>query len=57
MRAIIFESLSEFRRKFTGPFLRRIGKKMYQTGTAVEGENASEDRLVPSLRKLTYAGF
>lgn len=33
-----------------------MGKKLYVRGTAIEGENASEDRLVPSLRKLNYSG-
>ena len=27
---------------------------MYAAGTVIQGESASEDRLVPSLRKITH---
>lgn len=29
---------------------------MYLSGTKIEGDNASQDRLVPSLRNLDYGG-
>lgn len=40
--------------KFTGPLLRNFGRKLYAVGTKIEGEFASEDRIVPSLRNLNY---
>jgi hypothetical protein len=33
---------------------RAIGRYLYALGTKIQGENGSEDRLVPSLRKLTH---
>jgi len=35
MRAIIFESFMELGKKFTGPFMRRVGKQLYERGTAI----------------------
>ena len=55
MRGIIFETFNSIRTSFTGPMLRNIGKRIYEAGTQIQGSNASEDVLVPSLRKLTYA--
>lgn len=42
--------------RFTGPILRNVGKKMYAVGTTIQGEYGSEDRLVPSLRNLSFEG-
>lgn len=56
MRQIVFEAIGSFKEKISGPLYRNIGKKLYVAGTKLQGENASEDRLVPSLRRLNYLG-
>lgn len=56
MRVVIYELLSNFSEKVVGPFLRRTGQSLYTIGNNIEGDSLSEDRLTPSLRKLTYEG-
>ena len=56
MRGLVFEAVNIWRSRFVAPFYRNIGKKLYAAGTRIEAENASEDRLVPSLRRLNYSG-
>lgn len=36
--------------------MRNVGRRLYEIGKQVEGADISEDRLVPSLRKLAYDG-
>jgi len=56
MRVVLYELLNGFSEKIVGPFLRRTGQRLYQTGNAIEGEALSEDRLTPSLRRLANEG-
>lgn len=56
MRGAIFEALNTITENFVGPLYRRIGRSLYVSGTKLEGEHVSEDRLVPSLRNLPYGG-
>lgn len=56
MRVVIFEILNNFRETIVGPAMRNIGKRLYTVGNQIEGEQLSEDRVTPSLRKLTYDG-
>lgn len=56
MRGLIFEAINSLKEKVTGPMYRTLGKKLYVVGTKLEGDNASEDRFVPSLRRLNYGG-
>ena len=57
MSRFIYEAVTSASERFLGPFYRRIGKRIYAAGTQLAGEDASEDRLVPSLRKLTHSGY
>lgn len=54
MRVVLYELLNGFSEKVVGPFLRRTGQRLYSVGNALEGEALSEDRVTPSLRKLTH---
>lgn len=56
MRYNFFFLAERFGRKIMGPLYSRIGRRLYELGTWVQGDMASEDRLVPSLRKVTHEG-
>ncbi len=56
MRGLLFDTITKAREKVVAPVLRSLGKSLYAVGTKIEGENASEDRIVPSLRNLNYGG-
>ena len=56
MRSVLYEVLNNFNERFVGPAFRNAGKRIYQWGNALEGESLSEDRLTPSLRRLTHQG-
>jgi hypothetical protein len=54
MRGIVYNALNKVMEKMVGPAFRSFGQKMYLKGTEIEGLNASEDRIVPSLRNLSH---
>lgn len=56
MRVVIYEIFNNFSEKLIAPAMRRTGKRLYEIGNSLEGEILSEDRITPSLRKLTYDG-
>lgn len=56
MRVVIYEILNNLNEKVLGPVLRTAGKRLYEVGNKLEGDALSEDRITPSLRKLTYEG-
>lgn len=52
MRSFVFSLVEKLNANVVGPAYRQFGKKLYAWGKQFEGENAPEDRLVPSLRKV-----
>jgi carbonic anhydrase/acetyltransferase-like protein (isoleucine patch superfamily) len=54
MRLPFFVFGNSLIRNAIGPFLSMFGRRLYALGVRIEGESASEDRLVPSLRKVTH---
>ena len=56
MKNIFYDLMVDVSQKFVGPVMRSIGRNMYETGTKIHGDYGSEDRLVPSLRRLEYGG-
>lgn len=56
MRSLVFSLIEKFNTNIVGPAYKRYGRKLYEFGTKFEGELASEDRLVPSLRKVEHNG-
>lgn len=56
MRVVIYELMNSLNEKVVGPLLRQTGRRLYEVGSKLEGETISEDRVTPSLRKLSYGG-
>lgn len=54
MRFPLYLLGNNFLTNVLGPLKSSIGRKLYALGMRIEGESASEDRLVPSLRKVTH---
>ena len=56
MRVVIYELMSSFSEKVVGPLLRNSGRRLYEVGNKLEGDSLSEDRVTPSLRRLSFEG-
>ena len=56
MRVVIYELMSSFSERVVGPLLRNSGKRLYEAGNRLEGDTLSEDRVTPSLRRLSLEG-
>lgn len=54
MKALIYELFNYAQINLLGPAMRNYGRKIYEFGNKVEGPELCEDRLVPSLRRLTH---
>lgn len=52
MRSLVFSLLEKLNATVVGPAYKQYGRKLYEYGTKIEGPTVSEDRLVPSLRKV-----
>ena len=50
LKGVLYYKLETFSARVLGPLYRRLGQSLYARGTALQGELANEDRLVPSLR-------
>jgi hypothetical protein len=56
MRSLAFSLFEKFAAEVAGPAYKKYGRQLYAYGTQIEGDTATEDRLVPSLRKLEHNG-
>jgi hypothetical protein len=56
MRKFLFNAFDKISETVIAPCYKSWGKKLYLLGTRVQGIEASEDRLVPSLRRVTHNG-
>eukprot|EP01017_Pseudomicrothorax_dubius_P014439 TRINITY_DN1685_c0_g1_i1.p1 TRINITY_DN1685_c0_g1~~TRINITY_DN1685_c0_g1_i1.p1 ORF type:complete len:348 (-),score=73.18 TRINITY_DN1685_c0_g1_i1:176-1219(-) len=52
----VYDLYEKFSRAVIGPSFRRWGISLVRTGIALQGPLASDDRLVPSLRNVSYNG-
>lgn len=55
LRLRLFDAYEKFSMTFLGPFYRRIGKTLAQSGLNMQQPYTSDDRLVPSLRHVRIA--
>lgn len=50
LKGVLYFKLETLTSRVLGPIFRRTGQNLYRSGVAFQGEFASEDRLVPSVR-------
>lgn len=55
LRLRFFDAFEKVSVTVLGPLYRRMGKSLAQSGLSLQQPNTSDDRLVPSLRRVTLA--
>lgn len=54
-RLRVFDLYEGFSQTVLGPIYRRVGKHLAQKGLAYQLPNTSDDRIVPSLRRIALS--